>query len=128
MERAIAAIPPGERVVGLVWDRYSRHVKFAPFLHAVGWYQAERGGAVMFTFADFPQSPIRFREDSRPPRVGPRWEWMPERVDPRTDLDWYAYALVRGGPGPIGTLPDRWQKVGDFDRWHVYRRVEAPRP
>lgn len=128
MDRAIAAIPPGERVVGLVYERFSRHVKFAPYLHAVAWYQAERGGAVMFTFADFPQSPIRFREDARPPRVGPRWEWMPERVDPRGQLEWYSYALVRGGPGPIGAMPDVWQRVGDFDRWHVFRRVAAPAP
>ena len=35
-------------------------------------YQAKKGGAVMFTFADFPQSPFRFREDNRPPRVPPR--------------------------------------------------------
>ncbi len=123
MDEAIAAIPEGERVVGLVFERYSTQVKFAPFLHAAAWYQAERGGAVMFSFADFPQSPVRFREDARPPRVGPRWEWMPERVDVVESLAWYRYALVRGGPGPMGLLTDTWERVGDYGRWHVFRRV-----
>lgn len=125
LDRAIAAIPRGERVVGLIWDRFSTQVKFAPFLHAVGWYQAERGGAVMFSFADFPQSPIRFREDARPPRVWPRWEWTPERVDSVGELAWYHYALVRGGPGPIGAQPATWERVGDYGRWHVFRRLPA---
>lgn len=123
LDRAIAAIPRGERVVGLIWDRGSSHVKFSPFLHSVAYYQAARGGAVMFSFADFPQSPLRFREDRRPPRVWPRWEWTPERVDTDAQLAWYHYALVRGGPGPIGMAGGTWQRVGDYGPWHVFRRV-----
>jgi hypothetical protein len=53
----------------------------------------------MFTFADFPQSPFRFREADRPPRVPPRWEWLPQLVQ-SSDLAWYEYALVRGGSAP----------------------------
>lgn len=110
-------------MVGLIWDRGSSHVKFSPFIHSVAWYQAMRGGAVMFSFADFPQSPLRFREDRRPPRVWPRWEWTPERVDTNGQLAWYHYALVRGGPGPMGVTTDVWTRVGDFGAWHVFRRV-----
>jgi hypothetical protein len=98
-DAALASIPPRSRVVGLIWARGSRYVKFSPFIHYVAYYQARKGGAVMFTFADFPQSPFRFREDDRPPRVPPRWEWLPQRVRP-SELSWYQYALVRGGPPP----------------------------
>lgn len=97
-DQALAAIPPGQRVMGLIHARGSRQVKFSPFIHFVAYYQARKGGAVMFTFADFPQSPFRFREDNRPPRVPARWEWMPERVRPG-DMRWYDYVLVRGGGG-----------------------------
>jgi hypothetical protein len=94
-DAALERIPPGRRVLGLIYERGSRQVKFSPFIQYVAYYQARKGGAVMFTFADFPQSPFRFREDERPPRVQPRWEWMPQRV--RYDaLGWYDYVIVRG--------------------------------
>jgi hypothetical protein len=98
-DRALAAIPAQKRVLGLIHSRGSRHVKFAPFIHYVAYYQVRKGGAVMFTFADFPQSPFRFRESDRPPRVPPRWEWLPDLVRP-SDLAWYEYVLVRAGPSP----------------------------
>jgi hypothetical protein len=120
-DAALASIPPAKRVVGLMFARGSRQVKFSPFIQYVAYYQARKGGAVMFTFADFPQSPFRFRDDNRPPRVQPRWEWLPHHVR-RDDLDWYEYLLVRGGPSPCsrerqgrcnltyrGRLWDVWQ-------------------
>ncbi len=125
LEEAIEAIPPGRRVAGLIFDRGSQHVRFSPFLHAVAYYQARRGGAVMFTFADFPQSPYRFREENRPPRVRPRWEWTPHRVDPREDLGWYEYVLVRGGPGEIRGQGETFEKVFHSRRWSVWKRTDG---
>jgi hypothetical protein len=98
-DEALRVIPAQKRVMGLIHARWSRNVKFAPFMHYVAYYQARKGGAVMFTFADFPQSPFRFRQDNRPPRVPPRWEWLPQFVQ-SADLSWYEYVLVRGGPAP----------------------------
>jgi hypothetical protein len=119
-DAALESIPAGSRVLGLIWSRGSRQVKFAPFIHYVAYYQARKGGAVMFSFADFPQSPFRFREEDRPPRVPPRWEWLPQRVRPN-DLSWYQYVLVRAGPAPCGpgckllfkdALWSVWQRPG----------------
>ncbi|MFZ5895288.1 MAG: hypothetical protein ACOY0T_29800 [Myxococcota bacterium] len=98
----VQRVPVGSRVVGLVYDPSSRWLRFSPYLHAVAWVQAERGGAVMFTFADFPASPFRFREDNRPPRVPPRWEWLPHRVDTERDLGFYDYVLARSAPSVAG--------------------------
>jgi hypothetical protein len=123
LDEATASIPHGARVAGLIFDRGSRHVKFSPFIHSVAWVQADKGGAVMFTFADFPQSPFAFREDRRPPRVVPRWEWMPERVDPARDLAWYDYVLVRGGPGRIAAQRDTFEMVHRDERWSLWRRL-----
>lgn len=121
LDAAVAAIPEGSRTAGLIWDRGSRHVAFSPFIHSVAWVQARRGGAVMFTFDDFPQSPVIFREDNRPPRVPPRWEWMPERVDPERDLGFYDHVLTRGGPGRIGHSVT-FEEVFHDGPWRVYRR------
>ena len=119
LDAALEAIPRGSRVVGLMYDRHSAVVRFAPYIHGVAWAQAARGGAVMFTFADFPQSPIRFREDERPPPVPPRWEWEPQRV--RLDqLGWYEYVLARGGPGPIARSPGV-EPVYRGARWSVWK-------
>jgi hypothetical protein len=94
-DAALSHIPPRQRVAGLIYGRGSSSVKFSPFIHYVAYYQARKGGAVMFTFADFPQSPMRFLPQDRPPTVPPRWEWTPERVRP-ADLRWDDYVLVRG--------------------------------
>jgi hypothetical protein len=128
---ALEAIPPKSRVVGLIFDRGSRHVAFSPFIHYVAYYQAQRGGAVMFTFADFPQSPFSFREADRPPRVPPRWEWLPQRVR-LPDLAWYEYVLVRGGPGRIARARDHYVPLHRSARWSVWKRTrestDAERP
>lgn len=122
LQQALDEIPRGKRVAGLIFDRGSKHVRFSPFIHSVAYYQAQRGGAVMFTFADFPQSPFRFREDSRPPRVEPRWEWTPQKVDPREELDWYDYVLVRGGPGRIAQQQQSFSLQYEGARWSVWKR------
>ena len=119
LDEALEAIPKGSRVAGLIYDRQSAHVRFAPYIHAVAWAQADRGGAVMFTFADFPQSPIRFREDERPPTVPPRWEWEPQRVQP-AQLQWYEYVLARGGPGRIAHAPGV-EPVFRGPHWSVWK-------
>jgi hypothetical protein len=121
-DRALAVLPEGKRVVGLIFDRGSRYVAFSPFIHYVAYYQARKGGAVMFTFADFPQSPFGFREDNRPPRVPPRWEWMPERVRPR-DLGFYDYALARGGPGAVARAGSGFLPLYQGQRWSVWQHV-----
>lgn len=123
LNAALDTIPPAQRVAGLIFDRGSREVKFSPFIHAVAYYQVQKGGAVMFTFADFPQSPFAFRDDHRPPRVMPRWEWMPELVEPVRDLAWYDYVLVRGGPGRIARSAPHFTPTFRGPHWSVWQRL-----
>ena len=123
-DELLAAIPPGQRTATLVFDRFSRHVAFAPFLHVGAYYQAQRGGVSFFSFADFPQSPVRFKTEQRPPRVAPRWEWMPELVRDR-DLTWFDYVITRGGPGRLARSR-RFEELGRYGRFHLFRRA-SPR-
>jgi hypothetical protein len=121
---AIAVIPPGQKVIGLIWNRTSRQVNVSPFVHSVALYQAERGGAVMFTFADSPQSPFAFLTENRPDRVPLGWEWNPESVDAKRDLGWFDWVLTRGGPGGVRASKE-FEQVFEREPWRVFRRVSA---
>jgi hypothetical protein len=123
-EEALQVIPERERVAGLIWHRGSSQVKFSPFIHSVAYYLVYKGGAVMFTFADFPASPYTFIEHNRPPRVPPRWEWKPQAVDPARDLGWYSYVLVRGGPGIIDSQRWAYEPVYRSRLWSVWKRLK----
>jgi hypothetical protein len=127
LTEALGAIPPGERVAGLIFEPGSRFVHYNPYLHAVAYYQAERGGAVMFSFVDFPASPFKFREENRPPRVPPRWEWLASSVRPEPDLAWYGWVLARGGPGSIGQSPSH-RLIHESGSWRVFQRVSGTSP
>jgi hypothetical protein len=122
----LATVPPGNRTAALVFNRGSRYVGFAPFLHAGAYYQAERGGVSFFSFSDFPQSPVLFRPDHRPPRVAPRWEWMPERVRDR-DLEWFDFVITRGGPGRIARSK-RFEPAGQFGAYQLFRKRALAAP
>jgi hypothetical protein len=114
----VARVPEGSRVAGLIFKRASRFVRFSPYLHAVAWIQAERGGAVEFTFAEFPPSPFRFRPDNRPPPVPPHWEWQPHRVDPAADLGWFDYVMTRGAQQLEG-----FSNVAHSGEWALWKRT-----
>lgn len=123
LDPLIARIPEGHRVAGLIFRTVDPDVKFSPLLHAVNWVKVARGGAVMFTFAEFPQSPFTWNPKQRPPPVPARWEWLPERVRPDQDLVWYDYVLVHHGPGRIAGSCRFILDQRDHD-WSLYRRVE----
>lgn len=121
-DEILKELPEGQRVATLVFDRGSRHIGFSPFLHVGAYVQAERGGVAFFSFNDFPQSPVRFNEDNRPPRVGPRWEWKPERVRPDRDLGWFDYLLVRGGPAQLKEA-QTFELVSTHRRFRLFKRT-----
>jgi len=122
VDAAVNSIPMGQRVVGLVWDRDSRFVKWSPYLHAAAMVQVERGGAAMFSFAEYPQSPFSFKAGNRPPKVPRRWEWAPFFTRPVPDLDWYEYVITRGDPGTIKLYPEAFELHYDGQRWKVWKR------
>jgi hypothetical protein len=120
---ALQAIPMGQRVAGLIFDRTSDYVQLFPFIHFVAYYQVERGGVVMYSFAVTDQSPVDFKPGYGPPPVVEGFEWTPEAVDPARDLRWYDYVLVRGGPGLIASQADAFQMIYGDPRWRVFKRV-----
>gem|GEM_PF-335726 len=120
-DEVLAQIPHGSRVAGIIYKPRSESLRQPSLLQSVAWVQAERGGAVMFTFADFPQSPFSFRQNNRPPRVKPRWEWEPWKVNPERDLKWYEYVLVQRGPGALKDSPS-FTRVVQSGSWSLWKR------
>ena len=118
----IAEVPLGRRVAGLIFNPQSSITRQPSLLQSVAWVQVEKGGAVMFTFAEFPQSPFSFRVNNRPPPVAPRWEWEPSRVVPDRDLKWYEYVLVHSGPGALANSRDFW-RIAQSGNWSLWRQA-----
>ena len=119
--QALQAIPRGQRVAGLMFDKTSEYVQLFPFIHFVAYYQVERGGVVMYSFVATDQSPVDFKPEEGPPPAAEGFEWTPEAVDPARDLGWYDYVLVRGGPGLIETQAAAFQLIYSDPRWRVFK-------
>lgn len=115
---ALEAIPRGQRVVALTPDSKSRIVKNAAFHHFGAYYQAERGGIAMFSFATMRHWPIRIRESAGVPK--PSWElqFRPSAVN-SSQLSWADYVLVRGEPPQA--LQAQFAKFYSGNKWHVFK-------
>jgi len=126
IDGAVASMAPGKRVCALIYDRGSQIIgnQWAPFLHFGSYYQVEKGGVVMFTYAGYAHWPIDFRPGKYPPPGGParqRWEWTPESVSVEHEIvPYYDYVLTRGSGfyPPPGTFRNTWSG----DRWAVWTR------
>jgi hypothetical protein len=125
LDAALARARPGRRLVALVPAVRSAFIPSnVPLLHAAAYYQVRGGHVATFSFADFPQSPFRYREDGpRPPRLRPRWEWETSlrEADPR--LDYYDYVLARAGyTDEAAHMPELYQRIYEGSEWNLYER------
>jgi len=131
LDEALAHATPGRRLVALTPAQGSGLVPNVPLLHAAAYYQVRGGAVATFSFADFPQSPFRYREGAhRPARLPPRWEWNPDLDVADPGRDYYDYVLVRrGGPDTPARDAQRYDRVHDGTHWTLYaRRPLAPGP
>ena len=122
-DEAIASMAPGKKVCGLIYDKGSSVVPNAVFLHFVSYYQAEKGGLVMFSYAGFPHWPFTYKPDQFPPpgkMARLRWEWTPEQTPINEIYPYYDYVLVRGNGfhPPNGT----YHRTFSQDHWQVWTR------
>jgi hypothetical protein len=126
-DEVLAHAAPNRHLLALVFDQGSSVAKFAPFLQFAGYYRARKGGVASFSFAELPQSPLRYRPGRGPPQKPPHWEWEPQSYRNATDGPYYDYVLVHGradagrllaAPGP------RWWLSAAAGRWSLYERAE----
>lgn len=124
LDAALAHAAPGRRLVALVPAAASAHVPNVPILHAAAYYQVRGGAVATFSFADFPQSPFRYRDGpQRPPRLPPRWEWTTELRVADPEMSYYDYVLARRGVfDEPGQHPDRYTLRFEGRDWNLYER------
>ena len=114
---------PRKRVCGLIYDKGSNVVHYAPFLHFVSYYQAEKGGTTMFSYANYPHWPFHFRPGHYPPpgrSARLRWEWTPEQTPINEIYPYYDYVLARGNG--FHAPPGTYHVTFRGDHWTVWSR------
>ena len=120
---AIAEMTPNSRVCALIYEPASRIMRDAPFLHFGSYYQVQKGGVVMFTYAGYAHWPIDFAPGKYPPPGRParlRWEWTPASVPIAEVYPYYDFVLTRGHGfrPPAGT----YHLVRKDENWAVWAR------
>lgn len=129
LDDALAHAAPHRRLVALVPAAGSKHVAGnVPLLHAAAYYQVNGGDVATFSFADFPQSPFRYRDAGpRPPRLQPRWEWTSSLATADPEYAYYDYVLVRKGvKDEPGALSREYRRVYQNQAWKLYERLAPP--
>lgn len=123
-DQVLDAATPGKRLVALIYERGSAWAKFNPYLQFAGYYRARKGGVASFSFAELPQSPLRYRPENAPPPHPPRWEWEPWRFRNQSDGAYYDYVLVRGSIHPFqpGTGPT-WAVLAHSGAWTLFAKL-----
>jgi len=123
-DAVLARAEPGRRLIGMMFEQNSRYAKFSAFLHFQAYYRARMGGVASFSFAELPQSPLRYRPENAPPPHPAGWEWHPGSF--RNDVDglYYDYVLVHGLVDPFARPQPgpRWRLLAREGRWALYEK------
>jgi hypothetical protein len=125
-DEVLASAQPGRRLIGMIFDQNSQHAKFSAFLHFQAYYRARMGGVASFSFAELPQSPLRYRPETAPPTHPAGWEWHANSF--RNDVDglYYDYVLVHGPWDPFARRPPGplWRLLSRQGTWALFQKVE----
>ena len=123
-DSVLARAEPGRRLIGMIFEHNSRHAKFSAFLHFQAYYRARMGGVASFSFAELPQSPLRYRPENAPPRHPAGWEWHPNTFRNDVDGDYYDYVLVHGLVDPLARPQPgpRWSLLAREGKWALYQK------
>jgi hypothetical protein len=114
-DEVLAHAQPGRRLIGMIFEQNSRYAKFSAFLHFHAYYRARMGGVASFSFAELPQSPLRYRPETAPPPHPAGWEWHASSFRNEVDGLYYDYVLVHG-------LVDPFSRPQPGPQWHLLTR------
>jgi hypothetical protein len=128
-DAVLAQAKPGKHLLALVFEQRSRVARFSPFLHYGAYYRARGGGVNAPSFAELPQSPLKFIAGAEPPSQPSGWEWEPWRFENDVRQSYFDYILVRGpDPGFLGksTTGPCFTLVERQGRWALFTRTDLP--
>jgi hypothetical protein len=77
-----------------------------------------------FSFAELPQSPLRYRPEQAPPAKPAGWEWRPNLYRNDVDGEYYDYVLVRGAPGLLAREQrgPRFHLIASDGAWQLWAK------
>jgi hypothetical protein len=128
----LASAEPGQTLAGLIYEPEVQGWGVPPVLgHFPAYYQVVRGGRVYVSFAQFFNSPVRYRpgDDWEDSLLGAWNEWEPEGFVYERDAGRFRYFLVRGGPERLAQAfgPHlAGLRVRAAGRWFLVERPPAP--
>jgi hypothetical protein len=129
----LAGTEPGRNLAGLVFARESASWPGMPvYLHFPAYYQVEKGGRTLFSFAELFQTSARFRPGQSWDELLREWnDWNPRFFDYPRHGGRFHYFLVRGGPvevaGAFHGDPGRLGLVGKTaGEWWLFERGPDP--
>jgi hypothetical protein len=125
LREAIAAAPPGTRVLGLDFVRTTPNAAGRPFLQMMAYLQVVKGCTLNFSFAEHGSSIVSLRHPSLPPWTA-GLEWHAEYVQ-RSDFKYFDVVLANGEERihqRLAQLPELEPVTGP-GRWRLYR-VRSP--
>jgi hypothetical protein len=121
-DRALAAIAPGSRVLGLTYDPKGRVLERWPYLHFEQYAVVRGGGMAAHSFAANAPLPVRLRTGARLPASE---VWRPHHFRYHDHGRYFDYFLVRdpgGDADPLRALEAHVEEVFRGGAWRVYRR------
>ncbi|WP_157264634.1 hypothetical protein [Azohydromonas aeria] len=121
----MSVIPPQQRVLSLIMDKYSRAADNPhTYLHFPAWYQAEKRGFVDANFAQWLPQIVRFRPGEA--RVQSPFEWKPYRFDwvkhRGEQYDYFVFRSVSRMFPTFQGVPCEIRLVASAGPWAVYHR------
>jgi hypothetical protein len=126
----LADTRPGENLAGLIFERTSASWPGMPvYLHTPAYYQVEKGGRILFSFAELFQTSARFRPGKSWDDLLREWnDWNPQFFDYGRHGARFRYFLVRGGPRDVLTAfggdPKRLGLEGKrAGEWWLFERI-----
>lgn len=127
-EPVLSHARPGRRLFSIISEQRSDVARFIPYHHFGSYYRARLGGIAEPSFADLPQSPIRYRPEVAPPPRATNWEWDPNTFRNELDGEYYDYVLVRGNLDPFAANPPgpTWRLAAREGRWALFEKASAP--
>jgi hypothetical protein len=127
-EPVLAQARPGRRLFSMIFEQRSDVARFIPYHHFGSYYRARLGGVAEPSFANLPQSPVRYRPEVAPPPRAPSWEWDPTTFRNELDGAYYDYVLVRGKVDSFAPLPPgpTWRLAAREGRWALFEKASTP--
>ncbi len=122
LHQSLAAIPPGQRVLGLDFVRTSERIKGYPYYHLYAYSQVIHGSELARSFANFGSSLVVFSDMPREFPWTEGLDWRAKKIR-KSDMDHFQLVLIFGGPEVHALfLQDKRLKPVTGDRpWTLYR-------